>query len=315
MITNAPRQCKSLRLIRHVGVVVVVVEWLYHYKRIIIVRWADLSDFSSIFVGKMCVFVSRPMKIATFLRKNVTPQNGLLIFLRKETHSEKIMEIVKDFDEKSYNNNGKPWKSSRILRLIPFFSFFFPFFNIFPYFFVFHFFTFSCFFHFSMFFFFFIFCIFSFFYISFFSFFHFFFIFHFSSFSYHFLSCSFIFFHFLSFSVIFCHFLSCSFIVFHCLSLSFIFFHFLSLSFIVFHCLSLSLLGAQINFWAHLGWYPIWALLKKKTFFLFFGSFLHFLIFLSFSFSFLIFQKKKFILLFFVVFLSKFFIAGVGIRV
>ena len=29
------------------------------------------------------------------------------------------MEIVENFDEKSYNNNGKPWKSSRILRLNP----------------------------------------------------------------------------------------------------------------------------------------------------------------------------------------------------
>ena len=49
----------------------VVVEWLYYSKRIIIVRWADLSDFfSSIFVGKMCIFVSSPMKIATFLWKN-----------------------------------------------------------------------------------------------------------------------------------------------------------------------------------------------------------------------------------------------------
>ena len=41
-------------------------------------KWADLSDFFSlILVGKMCVFVSRPMKIATFLLKNVTTQNGL----------------------------------------------------------------------------------------------------------------------------------------------------------------------------------------------------------------------------------------------
>ena len=56
-------------------------------KRIINVRGADLSDFSSIFVGKMCVFVSRPMKIVTFLLKNGDPQNGLLIFLGKETHS------------------------------------------------------------------------------------------------------------------------------------------------------------------------------------------------------------------------------------
>ena len=62
----------------------------------------------------MFVFVSRPMNIVTFLRKTITPQNGLLIFLGKETHSETHMEIVDNFDEKSYNNNGKPWKSSRI---------------------------------------------------------------------------------------------------------------------------------------------------------------------------------------------------------
>ena len=44
-------------------VVVVVVEWLYYSERIIIDERADLSElFSLIFVGKMCVFVSRPMK-------------------------------------------------------------------------------------------------------------------------------------------------------------------------------------------------------------------------------------------------------------
>ena len=47
---------------------VLCVEWLYYSKRKIIVRGADLGEFSSlIFVGKMCVFVSRPMKIVTFL--------------------------------------------------------------------------------------------------------------------------------------------------------------------------------------------------------------------------------------------------------
>ena len=36
--------------------VAAVAEWLYYSKRIIIVRWADLSDyFSFIFVGKMWV--------------------------------------------------------------------------------------------------------------------------------------------------------------------------------------------------------------------------------------------------------------------
>ena len=72
------------------------------------------------------------------------------------------MEIVKDFDEKSYNNNGKPWKSSRILRVNPnvfiFLSFFiifihfFRFFFIFSFFHLFHFFIFSLFFHFFHFF-------------------------------------------------------------------------------------------------------------------------------------------------------------------
>ena len=52
------------------SVVVVVVEWLYYSKRIIIDKGTDLSDFFSlIFVGKMCVFVSRPMKIVLFLLK------------------------------------------------------------------------------------------------------------------------------------------------------------------------------------------------------------------------------------------------------
>ena len=68
------------------------------FSKIIIVRWADLGDFFSlIFVCKMCDFVSRPMKIDTFLRKNDYTQNGLLIFLGKETHSE-----------------TKSWKSSMI---------------------------------------------------------------------------------------------------------------------------------------------------------------------------------------------------------
>ena len=78
---------------------------LINLKKTTIVRRADLSEsgFSS---------------IVTFLRKMVTLQNGLLIFLGKETHSEtKIMDIFEDFDEKSYNNNGKPLKSSRILRV------------------------------------------------------------------------------------------------------------------------------------------------------------------------------------------------------
>ena len=76
---------------------VVVVEWLYYSKRTIIERRTDLSDFSLIFVCKMCVFVSRPMNIVTFLREDDYTQNGLLIFIGKKTHSE-----------------TQSWKSSRI---------------------------------------------------------------------------------------------------------------------------------------------------------------------------------------------------------
>ena len=39
----------------HVRIFVVVVEWLHYSKRIIIDKRADLIDFSSILVGKMCV--------------------------------------------------------------------------------------------------------------------------------------------------------------------------------------------------------------------------------------------------------------------
>ena len=49
-----------------------IMEWIpdiYYSKRIIIVRWADLSDFSSFFVEKKCIFVSRPMKIVTCLKE------------------------------------------------------------------------------------------------------------------------------------------------------------------------------------------------------------------------------------------------------
>ena len=54
-----------------------------------------------IFVGKMCVFVSRPMKIVIFLRENDYPPKRVVDFLReRDTFRNKIMEIVEDFDEK-----------------------------------------------------------------------------------------------------------------------------------------------------------------------------------------------------------------------
>ena len=153
-----------------------------------------------IFVGKKCVFVSRPMKIVTFLLKNGDHPKRVDDFpLERDTFRNEIMEIVEDFDEKSYNNNGKPWKSSRILSVNPFFhflSFFIMFLHFLKFF---HFFicSFLIFFNFSFF-------IFSFFHL-------FIFIFHFSS-SFHFLSFSFIFFHFLTISFMF--FLFFSFLLF-----------------------------------------------------------------------------------------------------
>ena len=49
------------------------------------------------------------MKIVTFLRKKRDPVKRVVDFpLERDTFRNKIMEIVKDFDEESYNNNGKP---------------------------------------------------------------------------------------------------------------------------------------------------------------------------------------------------------------
>ena len=62
---------------------------------------------SFIFVGKMCVFVSRPMTIVTFLRKNdYLPKRVVYFPLERDTFRNKIMEIVEDFEEKSYNRGG-----------------------------------------------------------------------------------------------------------------------------------------------------------------------------------------------------------------
>ena len=152
----------------------------------------------------MC-FCFTSNEIVTFHLRNADPAKRVVDFpLERDTFRNKIKQIVEDFDEKSYNNNCKPWKSSRILRVNPNFliclSFFIIFLHFFT-FFIFH--VFSCFsFHFS-----------------FFSFFHFFFLFFFFSFFnfsfffifFQFLSFSFMFFHFLSFSIIFYHFLSFSF--------------------------------------------------------------------------------------------------------
>ena len=126
--------------------------WLYYSERIIIDERADLIDFSLIFVGKMCVFVSRPMKNVTFLRKNADPPKRVIHFPGKETHSETKSWKSSRILTKQYNNNGKPWKSSRILRVNPnFFIFrsFLSFLSIFSFFFFHHFFIFFYFLSFS----------------------------------------------------------------------------------------------------------------------------------------------------------------------
>ena len=46
----------------------------------------------------MCIFVSRPMKIVTFLLKNADPPKRVVDFpLERDTFRNKIMEIVEDF--------------------------------------------------------------------------------------------------------------------------------------------------------------------------------------------------------------------------
>ena len=100
------------------------------------------------------------MKIVTFLRKDGDLPKRVVYFpCERDTFRNKLMETVKDFDEKSYNNNGKPKKPSRILRVKPNFFIFSLFIN------------FSSFFFFSFFFFFFHFLFFN---VFIFSFFHFF---------------------------------------------------------------------------------------------------------------------------------------------
>ena len=93
----------------------------------------------------MCVFVSRPMKIVTFLTKNgETAKRVVDVPLERDTFRNKIMDIVEDFDEKSYNNNGKTRKSSTILCVNPnFFNFLF-FFIMFSFIFSLHFFQLLC---------------------------------------------------------------------------------------------------------------------------------------------------------------------------
>ena len=82
----------------------------------------------------MCVYVSRPKKIVTFLRKNVTPQNGLLIFHWKETHSENMIffRISSNIVTTTTANPGNRRRFCvGIFKVFAIFLFFFCFFFIF----------------------------------------------------------------------------------------------------------------------------------------------------------------------------------------
>ena len=110
--------------------VVVVVEWLYYSKRIIIDKRADLSEFFSlIFVGKNVGLCFMSNEKCHFFRKNGDPAKRVVNFrLERDTFRNKIMEIVEDFDEKSYTNNGCESKFlhfSLFSLIFPFFIFLF----------------------------------------------------------------------------------------------------------------------------------------------------------------------------------------------
>ena len=64
---------------------------------------------SLIFVCKMCVFVSRSMKIVTVPLKNgETPKRVVDFPLERDTFRNKIMEIVENFDEKVTTTTVNP---------------------------------------------------------------------------------------------------------------------------------------------------------------------------------------------------------------
>ena len=197
------------------------------------------------------------MKIATFLRKNAdTAKRVVDCPKERDTFRNKIVEIVGDFGKKSYNNNGKPWKSSRIFRVNPnFFIFSFSsFWSLFPF-------------------------------ISFT-------LFHVLSFSvifFHFLSCSFFFFSFFIFSFVFSFFLFLLFLsfflfLFLCVGGSKSVF-FLGLNFVT---ISLNIFEKKTIFWAVSG-VPLWGLFSFFSS-LFLSSFFPPFSFSSFSSSWILFS-------------------------
>ena len=219
--------------------------------------------------------------MSLFFGKTVTLPKRVVDFpWERDTFRNKTMEIVVDFDEKKKrnNNNGKPWKSCRILRLNTIFSFLFLFFHLFSS--IFTFFFFFIFFHFLS-------CSFMFFHVLFFlslsficS----------SSIIFSYSSFLFIFFHVLYFSVIFFHFSVMFFLFLFLFSFVFLlFFFFLSGASISLRFL-LSFFRVENQFWGHLGWpsFPFFptfffsrffCLLLAFDIFFIFPFFVHFFIF------------------------------------
>ena len=83
-------------------VVVVVVEWLINLKELpLLEEPTSAKTISSIFVGKMCVFVSRPIEIVTFPRRNDDHPNWIVDFSVGKHTFRKNMDIVEDFVARS----------------------------------------------------------------------------------------------------------------------------------------------------------------------------------------------------------------------
>ena len=78
-------------------------------KEQLLITRLTLSVFPLIFVSNMCVLVSRPMKIVTFLRKNGDPAKRVVYFpLERDTFRNKIMEIVEDLTKKVITTTVNP---------------------------------------------------------------------------------------------------------------------------------------------------------------------------------------------------------------
>ena len=126
-------------------IVVVVVEWLYYSERLITVRSADLSELFRWFSSVKCVFLFHVQwKLSLLFGKTWHRKTGCWYSSGKRLIPKQNHGNRQRFRQKSYNNNGKHWKSSKILRVSPslfFFIFLILHFSTFFFiFFVFHFF-------------------------------------------------------------------------------------------------------------------------------------------------------------------------------